>query len=83
MVLGRTGCRKVGMTGQSDNDDLQASFEVLLAQVLTTDEKAQEHEALKKARGSARRQAVAAKASFERNRDRPAKPRKRRPRRQG
>ena len=70
------------MTGQSDND-LQASFEVLLAQVLTTDEKAQEHEALKKALGSARRQAVAAKASFERNRDRPAKPRKRRPRRQG
>ena len=35
------------MTGQSDND-LQASFEVLLAQVLTTDEKAQEHEAMKK-----------------------------------
>jgi hypothetical protein len=60
-------------------EDPKARFEALLAQVLTTDEEARQHAAVKMARGSARRQAVIAKATFETNRERPQKAR--RPRR--
>lgn len=65
-----------------ENEDPQARFEALLAQVLTTDERAREHEALKNVRGTARHQAVAAKESFARNRERPLKTRRREVRRQ-
>jgi hypothetical protein len=60
----------------------EARFEALLAQVLTTDEEARQHVALKNARGSARHEAVVAKAAFEKGRERPRKTRKPEPRRQ-
>ena len=63
-------------------EDEQARFEALLAQALGDDDKALAHRAAKDLRGEARHDAVGAKASFERQRDRPAKPRRRRPRRQ-
>jgi hypothetical protein len=56
--------------------DAEARFEALLAQVLTTDEEARQHAALKSAHGSARQEAVFAKAAFEKNRERPRKSRK-------
>ncbi|WP_112663882.1 hypothetical protein [Microvirga flavescens] len=63
-------------------EDPQARFETLLAQVLTSDEEARQHAALKNARGSARCEAVDAKATFEKNRERPLKARKRESKRQ-
>ncbi|QRM28905.1 hypothetical protein [Microvirga sp. VF16] len=64
-------------------EDEQARFEALLAQALGDDEKALAHRAAKDQRSAARSDAVGAKASFERNRDRPAKPRRRQPKRPG
>jgi hypothetical protein len=64
-------------------EDAKARFEALLSQVLTTDEEARQHAALKNARGSARQEAVTAKATFEKNRERSPKARKRKPKRQG
>jgi hypothetical protein len=64
-------------------EDEQARFEALLAQVLGDDEKALAHRVAKEHRSSARLDAVGAKASFELNRNRPTKPRRRQPRRQG
>ncbi|MBQ0824028.1 hypothetical protein KBI52_27920 [Microvirga sp. HBU67558] len=63
-------------------EDEQARFEALLAQALGDDDKILAHRATKNVRSEARHDAVRAKASFERQRDRPAKPRRRRPRRQ-
>lgn len=65
------------------DEDEQARFEALLAQVLGDDEKALAHRAAKDQRGSARLDAVGAKASFERNRESPAKQRRRRLKRPG
>ncbi len=70
------------MPGKSLEDD-QARFETLLAHVLDGDEKALAYQAAKNWRASARWKATGAKASFERNRDRPLKLRKRQPKRQG
>lgn len=64
-------------------EDAKARFEALLEQVLTTEEEARQHAALKNARGSARQEAVTAKATFEKNRERSPKARKREPKRQG
>jgi hypothetical protein len=58
-------------------EDEQARFEVLLAQALRGDEKALAHRAAKDLRDAARHDAVGAKASFARNREQPAKPRRR------
>ncbi|WP_262028665.1 hypothetical protein [Microvirga sp. Mcv34] len=66
-----------------EEEDAQGRFEALLAQVLGDDEKALAHRAAKDFRQTARADAVGAKTSFERNRDRPAKPPRRRPKRQG
>jgi hypothetical protein len=63
------------MTGSTEDE--QARFEALLAQALGDDEKALAHRVAKDLRGEARLDAVGAKASFARNRDRPAKPRRR------
>ena len=63
-------------------EDEQARFEALLAQALGEDDKALAHRAAKDLRGEARHDAVGAKASFESQRDSPAKARRRRPRRQ-
>lgn len=64
-------------------EDAQARFEALLVQALGDDEKALAHRAAKDRRGSARLEATGAKASFAVNRDRPAKPRRRRRKRPG
>ncbi len=64
-------------------EDAKARFEALLEQVLTTDEKARQHAALKNARGLARQEAVTAKTTFEENRERSPKARRREPKRQG
>ncbi|MBA1155829.1 hypothetical protein [Microvirga mediterraneensis] len=66
-----------------EKEDGQARFEALLAQALGDDEKALAHRAAKDQRNVARIDAVGAKTEFERNRDRPARPRRRRPKRQG
>ena len=65
------------------SEDEQARFEALLAQALGDDEKALAHRVGKDLRNAARQDAVGAKASSERNRERPAKPRRRQPKRQG
>jgi hypothetical protein len=54
----------------------QARFESMLAQVLTTDEEVLEHQAAKGTRMAARRHARKARATFERNRAKPLKPRR-------
>jgi hypothetical protein len=64
-------------------EDEQARFEALLAQALGDDEKALAHRAAKDQRSASREDAVDARASFVQNRERPAKPRKRRPKRSG
>jgi len=69
------------MTKPTENE--QARFEALLAQALGGDEKALAHRAAKDLRSEARVNAVGAKASFARNRDRPARTRQRQPKRQG
>lgn len=69
------------MTGSTEDD--QARFEALLAQSLGDDEKALAHRTAKDLRNAARIDAVGAKESFARNRERPTKPRRRRPKRQG
>jgi hypothetical protein len=69
------------VTGTEPDSD-KPDFEALLAQVLITDEKAQTHQASKTARGSARKDAVSAKANFERNRERPPKQRRRQAKRE-
>jgi hypothetical protein len=69
------------MTKPTEDD--QARFEALLAQALGDDEKALAHRVAKDQRGSARLDAVGAKIGFEQNRNRPAKPRRRQPKRQG
>ncbi|HEV2566490.1 MAG TPA: hypothetical protein VGU19_15560 [Microvirga sp.] len=64
-------------------EDEQARFEALLTQALGDDEKALAHRAAKDRRSSARLDAVGAKIGFEHNRNRPAKPRRRQPKREG
>jgi len=54
-------------------EDEKAKFETLLAQVLTTDEDARQHRAMKNARGLARQDAATAKAMYETHRERPRK----------
>ncbi|EIM27358.1 hypothetical protein [Microvirga lotononidis] len=66
-----------------EKEDEQGRFEAMLAQALGDDEKALVHRAAKDLRKAARTDAVGAKASFELNRNRPAKPRRRQPKRQG
>jgi len=68
------------MTKPNETDE--SRFEALLAQVVGDDEKAVAHRAAKDQRGASREDAVEAKASFTRNRDRPAKPRRRQPKRE-
>jgi len=70
------------MAGSAEEDE-KARFEALLSQVLTTDEEARQHAALKNAHGSARQHAIAAKATFETNRERSPKARRRESKRQG
>ena len=69
------------MTKPNETDE--ARFESLLAQVLDGGEKALAHRVAKDSRNEARQDAVDARASFTRNRERPAKPGRRRPKRQG
>ncbi|MEE1612783.1 hypothetical protein [Microvirga sp. CF3016] len=64
-------------------EDEHARFEALLSHALGDDDKALAHRAAKTLRSTARHETVGAKASFERNRERPPKPPRRQPKRQG
>ncbi|WP_201835250.1 hypothetical protein [Microvirga zambiensis] len=64
-------------------EDEQAKFEALLAQALGDDEKALAHRAAKDRRSASRDDAVDARASSVRNRERPAKARRRQPKPSG
>lgn len=66
----------------SPKETQPARFEAMLSQVLTTDEEARGHQAAKGSRSEDRQRAVSAKATFEYNRQRPPKQRKRQPKRE-